>query len=59
MAKEFGFPASTLQRRMAAILILAAPALSGVNKMSLVMRYSPSGRPSISMVCTTKVCVYV
>src|SRR5712664_3978138 len=28
MAKEFGFPASTLQRRMAAILILAAPALA-------------------------------
>jgi len=28
MAKEFGFPASTLRRRMAAILILAAPALA-------------------------------
>ncbi len=28
MVKEFGFPTSTLQRRMAAILILAAPALA-------------------------------
>jgi hypothetical protein len=27
MVKEFGFPTSTLQRRMAAMLILAAPAL--------------------------------